>query len=382
MRRHTGKHKLILWLILCVVAAPRAFAHELAPSIADLSFDGRGNYALTIALNLEALIAEIGPDHDDTAESANAADYDRLRDLPPADLAVAFDEFAPRFFERIALAADGAPLIPAIEAVEIPAVGDTDLPRTSTVRLGGALPAGAQAVTWSWHRDFGPIVLRVTDPAQADGDAPLYTAYLQDGAASEPIPVVGAPETSALALFGDYLVIGFTHIVPKGLDHILFVVGLFLLSTRLSSLVWQITSFTVAHTVTLALGVFDVVSISPDIVEPLIAASIVYVCVENMISDKLQRWRPVIVFGFGLLHGLGFAGVLGEIGLQPGHFVAGLIAFNLGVEFGQLTVIAACFLAVGLWFRDKPYYRRVITNPASLVIAAIGAYWFIERAFL
>ena len=196
------------------------------------------------------------------------------------------------------------------------------------------------------------------------------------------MPIVGGPRKGALEVFGTYLQIGFTHIVPKGLDHILFVVGLFLLSTRLRSLVWQITSFTLAHSVTLALGVFEVVRVSPTIIEPLIAASIVYVCVENVVSDKLQRWRPAVVFGFGLLHGLGFAGVLREIGLQPGHFIAGLVAFNVGVELGQLSVIAGCFLGIGLWFRHKTYYRSAITIPASLVIAVIGAYWFVERTFL
>ena len=170
--------------------------------------------------------------------------------------------------------------------------------------------------------------------------------------------------------------------MPKGLDHILFVVGLFLLSTKLGSLLWQVTAFTLAHTVTLALGILGYVSISPAIVEPLIALSIVYVAVENIMTDKLHRWRPVIVFCFGLLHGLGFAGVLQEIGLSSTHFVTGLIAFNVGVELGQLTVIAICFLAVGFWFGSKLWYRRLITTPASIGIAVIASWWVFERVFL
>ncbi len=393
MRWRVRKHKAILASFLaCAVAlmAARATAHEVVPAIADLSFDGEGGYAIAISLNLEALIAEIGPEHEDTSQAASADDYDRLRRLSPAELVAAFDEFAPRFLKKITLKADGARLAPSARTVTIPPVGDTDLARVSELALGGALPAGANALTWAWDRGFGAIVIRVTGPADdsapdggaGDPPAPLYSAYLQDGAESDPVPIVGGSQKAALEIFGEYLTIGFTHILPKGLDHILFVVGLFLLSTRLHSLLWQITSFTLAHSVTLALGAFEVVRISPAIVEPLIAASIVYVCIENIVSDKLQRWRPAVVFGFGLLHGLGFAGVLGDIGLQPGHFVAGLVAFNLGVELGQLAVIAGCFLAVGLWFRHKPYYRRAITNPASLVIAVVGAYWFVERTFL
>ncbi len=142
------------------------------------------------------------------------------------------------------------------------------------------------------------------------------------------------------------------------------------------------TAFTLAHTVTLALGLLQIVSLPPSIVEPLIAASIVYVAIENTLVNKLHRWRPVIVFGFGLLHGLGFAGVLGAIGLPTNAFVTGLIAFNVGVELGQLTVIALAYLAVGLWCGKANWYRRLVVVPSSLVIAAIGFWWMIERTLL
>ena len=115
---------------------------------------------------------------------------------------------------------------------------------------------------------------------------------------------------------------------------------------------------------------------------PLIAASIVYVAVENVLTDRLNRWRPALIFGFGLLHGLGFASVLGEFGLPEAQFIPALIGFNVGVEVGQLTVVAVAFMLVGFWFRDKPWYRRFIAIPASLTIAAVGAFWVIERTLL
>ena len=173
--------------------------------------------------------------------------------------------------------------------------------------------------------------------------------------------------------------IGFTHIVPKGLDHILFVVGIFLASTRLHPLLIQVSSFTVAHTVSLALGALGLVVVDPRIVEPLIALSIAYVCVENIWFGHLTVWRPFVVFGFGLLHGLGFAGVLGEVGLPASEFITGLVSFNLGVEFGQLFVILACFLLVGFWFGRKPFYRRLIVVPASSIVGLIGFFWFVQR---
>jgi hypothetical protein len=178
-----------------------------------------------------------------------------------------------------------------------------------------------------------------------------------------------------------YRRLGFTHILPRGLDHVLFVLGIFLLAVDLKPVLWQVSAFTLAHTITLALTVYGVVSLSPRIVEPLIALSIVYVAVENIFTSKLHAWRPVVVFCFGLLHGMGFAGVLTEIGLPRSEFIPALLSFNAGVECGQLTVILAAFLLFGLPFREKPWYRQRIVIPGSLIIAAVGLYWSIQRVF-
>ena len=194
--------------------------------------------------------------------------------------------------------------------------------------------------------------------------------------------MTGLTTPSTWQQFINYIQVGFVHIIPKGLDHILFVVGLFLLSTQLRPLLIQITSFTLAHSVTLALSIYGIVSVPSSIVEPLIAASIIYVCIENIFAEKLSRWRPLIIFLFGLLHGLGFASVLKEIGLASDNFATSLIAFNVGVELGQLSVIAACFLLVGIWFRHKPWYRQRITIPASVLIAIIAGFWLVERTLL
>ena len=362
--------------LLMLFAAP-AIAHEMRPAIADLSFAG-DEARLAIDLNLEAAIAGIGPEHDDTEDAPEAAAYDTLRAADPAALAAAFAAFEARFLSMLSVQVDGEAIEPRILDTAIPAVGDTDLARESVLTVAATLPPGTEAVTVGWDESLGPLVLRA--PGE-NPDTP-YSAYLTEGQTSDAIPVAGAAAQGALAVAWDYLGLGYTHILPKGLDHILFVIGLFLLSARLRPLLWQVTSFTVAHTVTLALGITGVVSISPDIVEPLIAASIVWICVENIFSDRMAAWRPLVVFGFGLLHGLGFAGVLGELGMPQGQFVTALVAFNIGVELGQLTVIAACFLAVGLWFRDKSWYRSLITIPASVAIAMVGAYWFVERVGL
>jgi len=146
----------------------------------------------------------------------------------------------------------------------------------------------------------------------------------------------------------------------------------------LKALLWQITAFTIAHTITLALGVTGTIQLSPAIVEPLIAASIIYVAVENIMTDRLHRWRLIVVFCFGLLHGLGFAGILQEMGSAPSQFILSLLTFNLGVELGQLTVILVCFLTVG-WVMKQKWYRQYIVIPSSLIIGLIAVNWVIER---
>ena len=367
---HMARASLILLLL-----ALTARAHELRPAIADMLLDSE-QATITIALNLEAVVAGIGAEHDDTDDAPEAELYEQLRNGDPAALREAFEGQAQDFLSKLTLQSDGEPLSPTVTAIAIPPIGDTDISRESTLTLRAALPAGTNSVVFGWDKALGALILR------APGKTEPYSAYLTDGMISDPIPVTGAETPSTLETVWDYVVIGFTHILPKGLDHILFVVGLFLLAARLRPLLWQVTAFTIAHTVTLALGITGAVSIPPAIVEPLIAASIVWVCVENIFSDKMASWRPVVVFAFGLLHGLGFAGVLGEIGMPSSQFFTALLSFNLGVEFGQLTVIAACFLIVGLWFRRKPWYRSRVTVPASVLIACIGAYWFVERTFL
>jgi len=367
--------RIILPALFLILLLPfSATAHELRPAVADIRF-AEGSFEVEFRVILEALIAEIDPNLTDTSESENAARYDALRAMAPSDLAKEFAGFEAKFLSAITATIDGQPNQTETSALNIPEVGDLDLTRDTTLTITGQVPAGAQELVFGWSENLGPLIVRVTTPSGEDG----YSDYLQSGQKTAPISVVGVTQQSGLSVFGNYIAIGFVHIIPKGLDHILFVVGLFLLSTQMRPLLWQISAFTLAHTISLALGMLGWINIPPSIVEPLIAASIIYVCVENIFMSGLSRWRPFVVFGFGLLHGLGFAGVLAEVGFVQSEFGSGLIGFNIGVELGQLTVIAACFALFGAWFGRKSWYRAVITTPMSLGIAAIGAYWFIER---
>ena len=184
---------------------------------------------------------------------------------------------------------------------------------------------------------------------------------------------------------GLYVTIGVRHILPDGADHILFVLAIFLASTRLRALVIQVSAFTVAHTVTLALAASGVITPSPDVVEPLIAFTIAFVAIENLFFEDMTRWRPGVVFLFGLIHGMGFAGFFGELGLPPGQFWSALIGFNIGVEIGQLIVImAAAMVALAIRRAQKDpegttRYRRFVVRPGSLLIGATGLWWAVTR---
>jgi hypothetical protein len=178
-----------------------------------------------------------------------------------------------------------------------------------------------------------------------------------------------------------YLELGYTHILPSGLDHILFVSSLYLLSPKLKPVLWQATAFTVAHSVTLGLSMYHVIKPPANIVEPVIALSIMYVALENIFSPKLKKSRIGVVFLFGLVHGMGFASALGQLGLPRNSYLSSILMFNLGVELGQLTVIFSAFILFGKWFGNKPWYRKGIVIPLSVIITIIAGFWTLQRLF-
>ena len=179
-----------------------------------------------------------------------------------------------------------------------------------------------------------------------------------------------------------YLKLGFTHIIPEGFDHILFVTGLCLLSNKIKVILWQATAFTVAHSITLALSMKNVIVAPPAIVEPVIALSILFVAIENLLLTELRPWRIALVFLFGLIHGMGFASSLNEIGLPRNKFLTSILSFNIGVELGQVTVILTVFLLFVLPLGKTVNYRKMVVYPLSTIIGLIACYWTIQRIMI
>lgn len=369
-------HRLALSMALVLTISGGARAHEIRPTIADVEIT-QDQLTLTLRITLETVLAGIDPDSvQDTDQAPEAAIYDRLRALSPDRLEAALRAEWPRISQAFLIEVEGQRLLPDIATVLIPAPGDIELPRDSTLTLTADLPPGAAGVRLGLAPGYGSFVLR-----QTGGGTDAYEGFLSGGSLTPELPRAGILTEGAGAVFLRYIGVGFEHILPLGLDHILFVLGLYFFASRAGPLLWQVTAFTLAHTITLALAATGVVTIPASIVEPLIAASIVYVGIENIFGRGNLRGRTALIFALGLLHGLGFASVLGDYGIASGRFVPALLGFNIGVEIGQIAVIAMAFAGTG-WFIKRSWYRQVIAVPASLAIAVIGAYWVVERTLL
>ncbi|NRP26926.1 MULTISPECIES: HupE/UreJ family protein [unclassified Marinobacterium] len=361
-------------LLLLVSTLSRA--HEITPTIIEMEVLPDNSLEMRVDTNLEALMSEIGTEHADTDNAPTAEQYNQLRALPTAELSTKADPFVAKLFNQITLASTDGPVPKSLLSSDLAVIDqpDIDLARQSLVTYRFTVESTSSEITFSWPEAYSDAVVRLSEQGEIKG-----ASWVAAGTQSESINL-SRLELKRQGLL-DYVKRGFEHILPLGLDHILFVLGLYLLSQRLKDLLWQVTAFTAAHTLTLALAILGLVNIPPYIVEPLIALSIVYVAIENLFKDRVSKSRIGLVFGFGLLHGLGFAGVLREIGLESDSFVESLIAFNIGVELGQLATLVIAHLLVGYWFSSKAFWNRWVRIPLSMGISLLGAVWFVERVF-
>ena len=357
-------------------------ADVVKPALIEINVNKKGQVDVEIRASIEALITGINGKYKNTNDAPNAAEYDVLRKMPEPELKKEFDKFETTFLMSIKLIdVDGNKIPLTITRVKIPEPGYTKVPRISVINLKGVVDLSIESLTWYYPMAFGDNAVRLR---QVDEAKQKYHwsewQWLRDDKPSEALSLTEVVANKPIyKTIISYIVYGFEHILPKGLDHILFILGLFLFSTQLKPLLWQVTMFTVAHTITLGLAMNGIIQLPANIVEPLIALSIAYVGIENVFSKKLRNSRLVLVFAFGLLHGLGFASVLADFGMPDDAFATALISFNVGVELGQLVIILGAFLLLGLWFRKKDWYKKLITVPFSLMIAGIALFWFIER---
>jgi hydrogenase/urease accessory protein HupE len=330
-------------VLAATALAPRVLAHPLATTTVSVRVDGRAVDVIVVA-DANPLRAKL----------------DALAGDPGADWRQAL-------IDHVDIRFDGDRVPLTWQDVSI------DGNARATVRLHGESMHQGKAMTWAATFIYGsyPVAIHILDSGAET------VQWLQGPQTSEPVAVAvpsGVSQTFVRAAW-----LGVTHIVPNGFDHILFVLGLFLLSTRTRQVLLQVSAFTLAHSITLGLTLYGVISLRAAIVEPLIALSVAYVGIENLMTTELKSWRVAVVFGFGLLHGMGFAEALANLHLARSQFLTTLVSFNVGVEGGQLLVIAAAATAVAILTHARAGWRRPIARLASAAIGLTGFVWTIQR---
>jgi len=370
--------KLYLFIIISIFIYTTILAHEIKTSIADFTYDE--NYLnFEVRLNAELILSNIDASNiSNTNSSPLAAIYDRYRLLNKKNLEdsilKSWNDISSNIDIKINKELKNIDLI----NIDTQDVENFEISRDTLISFRVLLNQKSENFTFKWIKNYGPIILRENNDLKLENE--LVTEYLQSGIESDQIFFKENNFRSTFASFTKFFVLGIQHIIPKGLDHILFIFGLFLFSSSLGKLVKQITIFTIAHSITLILVSLLFIKINPQLVEPIIALSIVYIGLENIFKIYTKEYiRYVVILFFGLLHGLGFALVLSDIGYKSSKLFLNLISFNIGIEVAQILIILTLYLLVAIKFSRNKYYRNVFQIPSSILIASIGLYWFVER---
>ncbi|MBO6563184.1 MAG: HupE/UreJ family protein [Pseudomonadales bacterium] len=369
----------IVVLIITLSVTSGATGHMLNMTHIDVKIDSSAQGSLTLNIDLGQSL--ISPEaYWDAANQLNSEAHPQIRyalaKLEQA-LQVTVGE-SPIFLERHSV---------SLQADSLSAVTNPLIPQMTTIRYDFQVQKPSPNVRVSLNPTLTvpwPCLVRLDLAGQP---LPMSRVITDETRVADFAPDQGTlgpvdqlvSKWAGLAPQAIWVAIGFQHILPLGLDHMLFVLGLFFLAGGWRVLLLQVTCFTIAHSVTLALSTLKWIAVPTNIVEPLIALSIVYIALDNLYSTHLARWRLAVITVFGLLHGMGFAAVLSDIGLPKEGFINALALFNIGVELGQLTVLLLAFMLVG-WWRKQGWYQTSIAQPATVAIAGTGLYWFIKRA--
>ena len=359
--------RIILVALFALAGLVTPNAHDLERTTVHLHVDSDGAFTLRIAhdpawllLRMESFAGGVSS----TSPGDTGARDQRLREL------------APQIIDRVVLFVDGHEVRPtAVDYMPPPATVPDGEFALASYTLHGRMPESAQTLRWYYGlvADAYPLTLELADGSSTTevvlGDA-WSTPLLLNGPGARP---------SLRERLGRYLALGYTHILPAGLDHVLFVIGLCLLGTRIRLVLAQTGVFTIAHTCAMAFALYGLVSLPTRSVEPLIGLMIVFIGTENVLSQTVSGWRTALVGVCGLVHGVGMAAALKNLHVPGADRLVALLGVNVGVEAGQLAVVAGVALVV-IWWRYRPWYRSRVVVPASLAIAAAGLYFAVTSA--
>ena len=354
-------------------------SHEIKPAIVDLII-ADGQASIDFKINAEQILSGVdASQYQDTNDAPQAELYDQFREKNEEELKQDIQQNWNLFQDQITInGLEGSSL--SLVDLMIDQDVNPEYPRDTNLKTEA--PLNQNEITIQFATELGPVVIRQFEDISKENM--IFSTYLQPGEISAELsPVSQATMTQTVI---EYIILGIEHIVPKGLDHILFIFGVFFFAVKLKPLLWQVTMFTLAHSLTLILASLKLVFIPASIIEPLIALSIGYVAFENIFQrqskfhSRSNTIRYAVIFFFGLIHGLGFAFVLEDIGLPTGQLILSLLSFNIGVEIAQIGLVVLAYLL--MFYPSKQlWYRKAIQIPCSLVIGLIGIYWFFERVF-
>ena len=344
------------WLgaVLCVGMVERVSAHDPGLSSITVNIQGeRLKAVVTFARkDVENLMLTLG-----SARENEAITVEQL------------DRLAPKM---VSVQSEGQALQPVESHSRFADQNNIEFTLLFPVGIAGTLTVGSPLIESlpRGHRQF----LSVTDQSGRK----LKECLLSANVSTADFARAAAPVSATPSILG-FLELGVEHILT-GYDHLLFLFGLLVVTQRFGSALKIISCFTIAHSITLAAATLDIITVPSRVVEPIIAASIVYVGIENLFCGGVPRWRWVLTFAFGLIHGLGFASALRDLGVGTnGSAIAfPLVSFNLGVELGQLGV-TAMVLPI-LWkLRQQPVFVRRWVPACSVAVVLAGTFWLIQR---
>ena len=375
--------RLILLRGLCFVIlfffSSTINSHEIKPAIVDLII-ANGQASIDFKINAEQILAGVdASQYQDTNDAPQAKLYDQFREKNEEELKQDIQQNWNLFQDQITIyGLEGSSL--SLVNLMIDQDVNPEFPRDTNLKT--EVPLNQNKITIQFATELGPVVIRQFEDITKENM--IFSTYLQPGEISAELSSSSQATISQTII--EYIILGMAHIVPKGLDHILFIFGVFFFAVKLKPLLWQVTMFTLAHSLTLILASLKLVFIPAYIIEPLIALSIGYVAFENVFQrqgkfhSRSNVIRYAVIFFFGLIHGLGFAFVLEDIGLPTGQLILSLLSFNIGVEIAQIGLVVLAYLL--MFYPSKNlWYRKAIQIPCSLVIGLIGIYWFFERVF-
>jgi hypothetical protein len=358
-RRNTGLRRALLPVLLTVMAAIQVRAHDLERTTVHLQVFADGSFSLRLAHDPSWLLLRM----ESFAGGSTSTTDPIARDWR-------LQELAPQIIDRVVLFVDGHEIRPTTAEYTPPSdsvpPGEVAL---ASYTLHGRLPQYARGLRWYYGMVVDPYPFSIQ---LVDGSS---TTELVQGDAWSTLLRLGGPSgrPSLVTRLRDSIWLGYTHVLPRGIDHLLFALGLFLVCGRIRPAIMQVTTFTVAQSLTLGLSLHGFASLPVRLVEPFMVLPVVYVALDNLQTRTTPAVRTALIGAFGALHGIAMAGAFTSVpSLRTDG--AALVGLNGGVGLGLMTVVFAAAVLVAGW-SERAWYRSRVVVPASLTIATVGVCW-------